>query len=285
MSHPGEIVLLEGILKQLRLPAFLRDYEECARQAREAGDGYERFLLTLVSGEAEQRRTNQLARRLKEARFPHMKTLEKTDLTKWPGIDALEVKGYAECSYIERRENIIILGKHGTGKTHAAIAFGIEACRRGHRVLFFTAADLVNTLVEARDEKQLQRCLKRLGRYGLLILDELGYIPLSREGSQLLFQVFARRYEKGSLLATSNLPFSEWTAIFEDANLTAALLDRLTHHCHILKFNWESIRFMESLQDRNQMEEKAENRAVAATAGLNKEKDQDGSLKTHLNPS
>ena len=284
MNSAAEQVLLEGILKQLRLPAALREYRECARQAREAGDSHEGFLLTLMSREAEQRQANQLQRRLKEARFPHMKTLEKTDLAKWPGIDTLTIRECAEGGYIERQENIVILGKHGTGKTHAAIALGIEACRRGHRVLFATVADLVNHLVEARDEKALQRTLKRLDRYALLILDELGYIPLSRQGSQLLFQVFARRYERGSLLVTSNLAFPDWTAVFEDENLTAALLDRLTHHCRIWEFGWESIRFMESLEEQTRKPSKAGNRAVAATAAPaepQKEKDQDGTL----NPS
>ncbi|MDA2931031.1 IS21-like element helper ATPase IstB, partial [Acidobacteria bacterium AH-259-O06] len=243
MSAASDAVLLEDTLRQLRLPAMGREYGECARQARETGESYEAFLLALASRELEQRQANQLTRRLKEARFPVLKTLERTDLAKWPGLEVLRVREYAECHYITRKENLVLIGKHGTGKSHAAIAFGVEACRRGHRVLFSTAADLVNTLLEAREERQLKRTLARLSRYALLEVDEIGYIPFSSEGAQLLFQVFSDRYERGSVLLTSNLPFAQWTSVFGDASLTAALLDRLTHRCHIEEFGWQSIRF------------------------------------------
>ena len=140
------------------------------------------------------------------------------------------------------------MGPSGTGKTHAAIALGVEGCRRGYRVLFSTAAQLVNQLVEAREERALERLQRRLDRFSLLIVDELGYIPFSQEGAQLLFQVFANRYERASLLVTSNLAFAEWIQVFLDAPLTAALLDRLTHHWHIHEFDWESLRLAESLK-------------------------------------
>ena len=141
----------------------------------------------------------------------------------------------------------MLLGKHGTGKTHAATVLGVEACRNGYRVGFTTAAGLVNTLIESREERQLKRYLAKLSRFELLVVDEVGYIPFSAEGAQLLFQVFSDRYEKGSVIVTSNLPFAQWTSVFGDAALTAALLDRLTHHCSIHEFKWESIRFTESL--------------------------------------
>lgn len=160
------------------------------------------------------------------------------------------MRAYAECQYISRRENVVLLGKHGTGKTHAATVFGVEACRRGYRVLLTTAAHLANTLIEAREERQLKRELARLSRYELLIIDEVGYIPFSTEGAQLLFQVFSDRYEKGSLIVTSNLAFAHWTSVFGEASLTAALLDRLTHHCAIHEFGWESIRFTDSLKQK-----------------------------------
>lgn len=280
MNEAAERMLLDSSLRQLKLPAMLRDYGECSRQSRESGDSYESFLLALTTREVEQRQGRQLQRRMREAHFPYLKTLEKTDLGKWVGLSALKVREYAECGYIAQKENIVILGKHGTGKTHAAIAFGLEACRKGYRVLFTTAADLVNTLVEAREEKQLKRFLLRMAKYSLLIVDELGYLPFSREGSQLLFQVFSQRYEQGSLLVTTNLPFPQWTGVFEDVNLTAALLDRLTHHCHILQFDWESIRLTESLKGKNRTRQKSENREVAATsapAGPKKDINQDGS--------
>ena len=244
---PGQEVVLDDALRQLRLPAMGREWREHARQAKEAGEGYIGFLLALASRELEQRQANQIQRRLREARFPILKTLETTDLNKWPALDAVQVRDYADCGYISRHENIVLVGKHGTGKTHAATVLGVEACRKGYRVGFITAAALVNTLIESREERSLNRQLARLARFQLLIVDEVGYIPFSPEGAQLLFQVFSDRYEKGSLIVTSNLPFAQWTSVFGDAALTAALLDRLTHHCVIHQFDWESIRFTESL--------------------------------------
>jgi DNA replication protein DnaC len=262
----GVKVALESGLKRLKLPTMLREYDECARQSRSAGDDYESFLLSVVTREVERRDTNQLQRRIQEARFPYLKTLEKSDLRKWPSLSAIEVRELAGCEWIRRRENMVIIGHHGSGKTHAAIAFATEACRFGHRVMFTTAADLVNTLVEAREEKQLKRSLARYDRYDLLVIDELGYIPFSQEGAQLLFQVFSQRYERGSLLVTSNLTFQEWTSVFVDESLTAALLDRLTHHCRIHMFDWGSIRFDESMAKKSS-DRRGENPAVAATAG------------------
>jgi DNA replication protein DnaC len=279
MNRAGEEVLLNDHLKLLRLPAMLRQYPECARQARETKESHESFLLNLTTQELEQRQANQLKRRLQEARFPTLKTLETTDLNKWPDFDSLRFREYIDGDYITRRENLVLVGKHGTGKTHAAIVLGVEACKRGYRVLFTTAADLVNTLVEAREEKSLKNYLARLQKYPLIIIDELGYIPFSSEGAQLLFQVFAKRYERGSLLVTSNLAFAQWTTVFGDATLTAALLDRLTHHCSIHDFSWESIRFSESMQRMKSVSKKAANRAVAATApldGAKKVRNQEG---------
>ena len=172
----SDTVLLEDHLRRLRLPAMLRDYKECARQAREGGADYESFLLDLVSRELEQRQANQLKRRLKEARFPVMKTLETTDLKKWPSLEPLQVRELLQCEYITRHENLALIGRHGTGKSHAATVLGVEACRLGYRVLFSTAAQLVNTLVEGREERQLQR----LDRFELVIIDELGHF----EGKQ-----------------------------------------------------------------------------------------------------
>ncbi len=255
MTAPGQQILVEDTLRQLRLPTMAREYPQYVRQAQEAGEAYEGFLMALATRELEQRHTNRVERRLQEARFPLLKTLEKTDSNKWPGFDAVQARQYAECHYISRRENLVLLGKHGTGKTHAATVFGVEACRRGHRVFFTTAAHLANTLIEAREERLLKRTLAKLARYDLMILDEVGYIPFSAEGAQLLFQVFSDRYEKASLIVTSNLPFAQWTSVFGEASLTAALLDRLTHHCAIHEFDWESIRFTESLK-RNTLKRK-----------------------------
>ena len=171
MSQLSDTVLLEDHLKRLRLPAMLRDYPECVRQAREEGESYEGFLLDLATRELTQRQANQLKRRLKEARFPVMKTLEGTDFKKWPGLEALQVRELLQCDYIPRRENLAFIGRHGTGKSHAATVLGVEACRQGYRVLFWTAAELVNSLVEAREERQLQRLLKRFDRFELVVID------------------------------------------------------------------------------------------------------------------
>ena len=243
-------MVLEEALTELKLPVMRKEYEHCARQADEAGDDYGRYLLCLAERERESRRARQQVRRIKEAHFPQMKTLEKTDLSKWPGFKARDVQTYASGDYITEKQNIILVGKHGTGKSHAAMMLGIEACRQGHRVRFTTAAELVNELLEAHDQARVLRILKRLKSYPLLIIDELGYLPFSRKGAQLLFQVISDRYEQCATIITTNLGFADWTQVFGDANLTAALLDRLTHHCHIHQFDWESIRFTESLKSR-----------------------------------
>ncbi|MBT4644103.1 MAG: ATP-binding protein [Deltaproteobacteria bacterium] len=253
--NPAEEILIKDALKALKLPTMLAELSECARQCNASGDSYEAFLLSLCERELQNRQANQLTRRLKEAGFPQMKVLEDTQTEKWPCLKPMQIRAYAEGGYIRNRENLIFIGKHGTGKTHAAVAFGVEACRRGFKTLFTTAAELVNTLTEARDEKRLKNYLAKLKRIPLLIIDELGYIPFSEEGAQLLFQVVSSRYEQGSTIITSNLTFAEWTQVFHDANLTAALLDRLTHHSYIHQFDWESIRFTDSLSRRQKQKE------------------------------
>ena len=152
----------------------------------------------------------------------------------------------ARCEYIERRENVIALGPSGTGKTHVALGLGLAACQKGLSVGFTTAAALVHELLEARDERRLLRLQKQLAAYRLLIIDELGYVPLSPTGAELLFEVFSQRYERGSVIVTSNLPFDEWTSVFGTERLTGALLDRLTHHVHILELNGDSYRLKSS---------------------------------------
>lgn len=248
--RPGDQTLLEAALKTLKLPTIRRIYAEAARQAESDGASYETYLLEVVGREQEQRRTNLIKRRLREAGFPQTKTLEETDLAKWPGFEARRVRQLADGKYLNKGENLVFIGKHGTGKTHAAQAFGVEACRQGHRVIFKTAASLVSQLTEACDQRRLRAMIRKLSNVKLLILDELGYVPFSVEGARLLFQVLSERYERVSTLITTNLNFSEWIQVFGDENLTAALLDRVTHHCHIQQFTWESVRFTESLRNR-----------------------------------
>ena len=185
-----------------------------------------------------------------QARFPAVKSLDSFDFKAIASLNKMLVLELARCEYVERRENIIALGNSGTGKTHIALGLGLAACQKGLSVGFITAAALVHELMEARDEKRLLRLQKQLAKYHLLIIDELGFVPLSKTGAELLFEVFSQRYERGSIMVTSNLPFAEWTEIFGSERLTGALLDRLTHHVHILAMNGESYRLNQSQKRR-----------------------------------
>jgi DNA replication protein DnaC len=239
-------VLLGHYLKTLKLPTFLREYPKVARQCATEGAHYERFLLRLCEQELIDRQRRRVERRIKQARFPTVKSLDSFDFTVLPSLNKKRVIELARCEYIERRENVIALGNSGTGKTHIAMALGVAACQKGLAVLFTTASALVNELLEVRDEKRLLRLQKQLTRHQLLIIDELGFVPLSKSGAELLFEVFSQRYEQGSVIVTSNLPFDEWTEIFGSERLTGALLDRLTHHVHILEMNGDSYRLNQS---------------------------------------
>ena len=187
-----------------------------------------------------------MARRIKAARFPAVKSIDTFDFPAIPSVNRQLVTQLARCEYIERRENVIAIGNSGTGKTHIALGLGLAACQKGLTVGFTTASALVNELMEARDEMRLLNLQKRLARLKLLIIDELGFVPLSRTGAELLFEVFSQRYERGSTLVTTNLPFDEWTEMFGSERLTGALLDRLTHHVHIIEMNGDSYRLRQS---------------------------------------
>ncbi|OPY70390.1 MAG: DNA replication protein DnaC [Syntrophorhabdus sp. PtaU1.Bin002] len=247
---PATEALLADHLKQLKLTTILRCYNAPARQARESGTEYEDFLLSLIESEMEARADNRLKRRIRDARFPLMKTMEGFDFDA-TSLDRRLIRELAEGGYIGERRNIIFVGKTGTGKTHLATALGLEACRQGIRTRFVTGAGLTNELIEARSERVVNRLIQKTSRFGLLILDELGYVPFSREGSQLLFQLLAERYERASVIITTNLGFADWTQLFGDPTLTAALLDRLTHKAHIVMCDWDSYRLRESLKRRS----------------------------------
>ena len=249
MSPATEILISEH-LRQLKLTALLRHYPSLARQARENGLAYEDFLLSLIESELQARADNRLKRRIRDARFPLLKTLDNFDFEAAPDLDRRLIRELIGGAYIQERKNIIFVGKTGTGKTHLATALGLEACRQGVRTGFATGAGLVNELIEARSKRAISRFIQKTSRFGLLILYELGYVPFSREGSQLLFQVLADRYERASVIIITNLGFADWTQFFGDPTLTAALLDRLTHKAHVVLCNWDSFRLKESLKKK-----------------------------------
>jgi len=239
-------ILLAHHLKALKLPTFLREYDKQARQCASEGVDHTGYLLRLAELELLERERRAVERRIRQARFPAVKSLDSFDFAAIPSLNKLLVLELARCEYVERRENVIALGNSGTGKTHIALGLGLAACQKGLAVGFTTAAALVHELLEARDERRLLRLQKQLAAYRLLIIDELGYVPLSSSGAELLFEVFSQRYERGSVIVTSNLPFDEWTSVFGSERLTGALLDRLTHHVYILEMNGESYRLAQS---------------------------------------
>jgi DNA replication protein DnaC len=242
--------LLRANLKQLRLPAMLAEFEKLAREAAGANEGYEQYLLRLTELEVAARASNAVQARIRAAAFPVHKEFDTFDFTAVPHVNKPKVLELARGEWIEQKTNVCLIGSTGTGKTHLAIALGLAACRQGKRVEFVTAADLVMQLEQAQKQYQLEKALRQLDRADLLICDELGYVSFSRAGAELLFQVFTNRYERRSLLLTSNLPFSEWNQVFQGERMTAALLDRLTHRCSIFEMNGESYRFRESMKNK-----------------------------------
>jgi DNA replication protein DnaC len=232
------------------LPTIGAEFEKLAREAADARQTFLEYLLRLTELEVAARQANTLAARIKQASFPVEKGLDTYDFSALPSLNKQKVLELSRGEWIEQRFNCCLIGQPGTGKTHLAVALGLSACRQGHKVKFYTAAALVNRLEEAQKQYQLDRLLNQLDRLDLLICDELGYLSFSRSGAELLFQVFADRYERRSLLLTSNLAFSDWGTIFQGERMTAALLDRLTHHCQIFEMNGESYRFRESMKKK-----------------------------------
>ena len=239
-------VLLEHHLKKLKLPTFQSEHAKLAQQCAAEGKDHVQYLLRLCELELIERERRMIERRVKAAKFPATKSLDSFDFKAIPSLNKVLVTELARCEFITRRENIIALGPSGTGKTHAALGLGLAACQKGMRVRFVTAAALVHEMIEAADERRLQRLQKQLAAQDLLIIDELGFVPLSKTGAELLFEVISQRYERGSIIITSNLPFDEWTEVFGTERLTGAILDRLTHHVHILEMNGDSYRLRQS---------------------------------------
>ena len=226
-------VLLQHHLKKLRLPTFHSEYAKQARQCAVENKDHINYLLRLCELELIERERRMIERRIKAAKFPATKSLDSFNFKVIPSLNKVLTMQLARGEFIDRRANIIALGPSGTGKTHIALGLGLAACQKGRKVRFTTAAALVHELIEAVDERRLQRLQKQLVSQDLLIIDELGFVPLSKTGAELLFEIISQRYERGSIIITSNLPFDEWTEVFGAERLTGAILDRLTHHVRI----------------------------------------------------
>jgi DNA replication protein DnaC len=239
-------LLIKSYLKQLKLPAMAQNYNKLAREAAEANMPYEDYLLALLEMETAHRMENAARRRIAQARFPYLKTLDKFEFSAIPSLNKSKVLDLSRGEYIRARENLIAIGNTGT-------SLGLIACQQAWKVRFYTAAGLINELSEAQAQQRLGRLQKQLASYELIILDEVGFIPFTPSGSQALFQFCSGRYLTGSMIVTTNLEFERWTEVFGDERLTGALLDRLTHKCHILEMNGESYRFKESLRQREVM--------------------------------
>ena len=246
--NAGMKALLIENLKTLKLSTMMRNLQGYLRQAKQEQLSYEEFLLNLSEIEVQVRKENGRKRRLREAKFPLIKPLEVFNFDAAPDLDVRLIKDLSSCDYVKKSRNVIFMGKSGTGKTHLATALGMEACKQGVRTRFVTGCGLANELIEARDEKVLARSIKRYAGYGLLIIDELGYVPFSKEGAQLIFQILAERHERKSVMITTNMGFGDWTQIFGDPSMTAALLDRITHKAHVINCTWESYRLKETLK-------------------------------------
>lgn len=244
----GELAVVENLARALKLPTVAAQAGPLSREAQAQGASYLRYLAAVLEQELLHREEASLKRRLKAACFPVTKTLDSFDFTAVPGLSKPQVLGLARGEFIRHKENVILMGSTGIGKTHLAIGIATAACRQGFKVRFFTVAELINELRAAHQENRLNRVMRQWLKYDLLVLDELGYVPFDQMSAQLFFQVVAARYERGSVIVTTNLEFGQWVEILGDERLTAALIDRLTHRAHILVLNGESYRFRESLK-------------------------------------
>lgn len=246
---------IRELCKPLRLPTVAMQAARLAEQAAKEKQSPLSFLEALLTAEVEEREQNAVARRIKEAHFPKVKTFEEFNFQEAQHLPAMLIRQLAEGGYIGRTEPVLFLGDTGTGKTHLATALGVAACRQRKRVRFTTAAEMVNELVEARNNNELSRVTARWTRYEVLVIDEMGYVALAEAGAEMLFQVIAGRAEKAAVVITTNLPFSEWTTVFPNARLCKAMVDRLTDRAHIIDTGDESYRFRRSLDKKQRNRE------------------------------
>jgi DNA replication protein DnaC len=239
---------LSTLCRQLKIPAVGRDAVRCAAESTRQGGEPLSYLVELLETELAERRQRRSARRIKEAGFPVVKTLDSFDFRRASHLPETQIRHLFDGQYIEEAEPVLFIGEPGTGKTHLATAMGVGAAQEGRSVRFVTAATLVTELVEARDAQELARTVGRYARVDLLIIDELAYVPLTRSDAELLFRVLGERNERRPIIITTNLPFSEWTNMFPDPRLCRAIIDRITHRAHIIETGTESIRLQETLK-------------------------------------
>lgn len=240
---------LMSFFQELKLKAFIENYERlvCGNKS------IDEILLELCLLETDRRYSTKVKTRIKQAGFPKIKTLAMLDYTLTPTLPKQTVDTLATCKFIDTKENVVLVGDSGGGKTHLAIALGIEACKKLYNVKFFTICQLANLLIKEHDQDDIERFMSKLKRYSLIIIDEIGYVTtISKKGAELLFQVFSDRYESGSIIITTNLLFNRWTEVFLDKTMTTALLDRLTHHATIIKYDWGSVRFNQAKDQKKE---------------------------------
>jgi DNA replication protein DnaC len=246
MSTESNRILLKHHLEKLRLPTIRREWESVAAACAGEGRDYGDYLLQLTERELIEREQRAAQRRIKSAKFPVLKTLENFDFGAQSSINETLIRQLASSEYLEARENVLMIGNSGTGKTHLATALGFAACAQGKRVRFWGATALVTHMLEMREAHELKRFFAQVEKHDLIILDELGYVPFSKAGAELLFEIVSRAYERFSLIVTTNLPFEQWTEVMGSERLTGAMLDRLTHRVHIIEANGESYRLKDA---------------------------------------
>lgn len=256
MSAESNRLLLKHHLEKLRLPTMRRDWEALAATCAKEGRDHAEFLWQLCERELIEREQRAAQRRVKSAKFPVIKTLDAFDFNAQPTINETLIRQLASCQYLEANENVLMLGNSGTGKSHLATALGFAACAQGKRVRFWTVSSLVTHLLELREQRDLKQYQAQLDKHDLIILDELGYVPFTKEGAELLFEVVSRAYERVSLIVTTNLPFEQWTEVMGSERLTGAMLDRLTHRVHLIEANGESYRLRSATKKRHVTKDK-----------------------------